>query len=164
MIFLALSGIVCLHTVKAQLTATPVCPTFTIDVLEGTVNEKLDCNSTAGEVKKFFPCFTDAVEETNGATCGGVFYKDRDIRFFTERDYIEIGEKFKGKLIPALIGASRSSLFKMLGNPKIKDVTWDAFVTKFGTLVLYYNSAGNINKIQISVKATDTLKLCEQQQ
>ncbi|MBL0357372.1 MAG: hypothetical protein IPP72_11025 [Chitinophagaceae bacterium] len=150
-----------MQSVYAQLTTTPVCPVFTVDVLEGTINEKLDCRSTAGEVKKVFPCFTDVVEETGGAGCGGVFYKDKGISFFTERNYIEINEKFKGKLIPALLGTNRTGLFKLLGNPKIKDPAWDAFTTKFGILILYYDKAGNINKLQLSNKSTDSIKLCE---
>lgn len=160
-ITLMLFGIMMVHYASAQLTTTPVCPVFAVDVLEGIINEKLDCRSTAGEVKKVFPCFTDAVDEANGAGCGGVFYRDKGISFFTERNYIEVTEKFKGKLVPALLGVGRVSLFKLLGNPKIKDLSWDAFTTKFGTLILYYNKAGNIYKLQISNQGTDTIKLCE---
>lgn len=160
-ITLVLIAGITIHTAGAQLKATPVCPVFKIDVLEGVINEKLDCNSTVGEVKKLFPCFTEEKEETNGATCGGVFYKDKDISFYTERDYIEIGEKFKGQLTPALIGVSRNSLFTVLGNPQIKDATWDAFKTKFGLVIIYYNQANKINKVQISTKSAEAIKLCE---
>jgi hypothetical protein len=160
-ILLVITGFGCLQFANAQLNAAPVCPAFTVDVLDGTINEKLDCSSTAGEVKKYFPCFTDAVEETGGAGCGGVFFKDRGISFFTERDYIEINENFKGKLIPSLLGVSRSSLFTMLGNPQLKDPNWDAFATKYGILILYYNKAGKVNKLQVSIKNTATIKLCD---
>lgn len=146
--------------VTAQLKTTPVCPSFTVDILEGTVND-LNTKSTLGEVKTSFPCFTSLVEAATGAACVGVFYKDKNINFFTERGYIEIGEKFKGKLSLPLMGASRSGLFKWLGYPKIKDVSWDAFQTKYGILILYYNKAGKINKFQMSNKSTDTIKLCE---
>lgn len=147
-------------SVKAQLTATPVCPTISIDLLEGLVNERLQCISTPGEVKKVFPCFTNETEETNGSTCGGVFYKDKDFYFFTERDYIEILAKFKGVLAPSIMGVNRNGLFKILGNPKLKDAGWDAFQTKYGTLILYYDSAGKVNKIQMTTKSTSTIKLC----
>jgi hypothetical protein len=160
-IAIIIAAVISAQTVTAQLKSTPICPVFKIDVLEGVINERLDCNSTAGEVKKLFPCFTHEKEETGGATCGGVFYKDKDISFFTERDYIEIGEKFKGQLTPALMGVSRGSLFTVLGNPQIKDATWDAFKTKFGILVIYYNQAGKINKVQISTKSAESIKLCE---
>ena len=150
-----------LPAAEAQLKATPVCPTFSIDILEGVVNEKLDCTSTGGEVQKYFPCISEVVEETNGSGCGGVFYKEKNIYFYTERDYIEIREKFKGKLEPALMGVNRNSLFKLLGNPKMKDAAWEAYQTKYGTLVLYFDANSKINKLQITNKSTETLKLCE---
>lgn len=150
-----------LPAANAQLKATPVCPTFSVDVLEGHVNHKVDFSSTGGEVQKLFPCFTEVVEESNGTTCAGVFYKDKDIYFYTERDYIEIREKFKGTLEPALMGVNRSNLFKLLGNPGMKDASWEAYQTKYGTLVLYFDANSKINKLQISNKNTETLKLCE---
>ena len=161
LIAFVIAVVIGLPAAKSQLKATPVCPTFSIDVLEGVVNEKLDCSSTGGEVQKLFPCFTEVVEETNGNTCGGVFYKTKDIYFYTERDYIEIREKFAGKLEPAIMGVSRTSLFKLLGNPKMKDATWEAYQTKYGTLVLYFDANSKINKLQITNKSTETLKLCE---
>jgi hypothetical protein len=147
--------------VCGQLRATPVCTTFNVDILEGRINDKLDCNSTGGEVQKIFPCFSSVVEETGGAGCGAVLYKDKGISFFTERDYVEITDQFTGKLEPALMGVNRTLLFKLLGNPKIKDAAWEAYQTKFGCLVLYFNAAGKINKIQISTRTIDTIKLCE---
>jgi hypothetical protein len=161
MIAILLTGIFCVQLLQAQLKTTPVCPPFAVDVLEGTVNEMIFTYSGIAEIEKKFPCFTSATEETNGSTCGGVFYKDKDIYFFTERDYIEVGEHFKGKLSLPLMGAARNSLFSRLGNPAIKDVTWDAFQTKFGILVLYYNKANKVNKLQFSNKNTESLKLCE---
>ncbi len=159
--FFLVAGIVCIQFTQAQLTATPACPVFSVDILDGIINEKLDCSSTIGEVKKIFPCFSDVVEETGGGGCGGVFFKEPGISFITERDYIEINEKFKGKLSPALMGASRSSLFKLLGNPKLKDQDWEAYLTKYGLLVLYYDKTGKIIKLQITNKSPDSLKLCD---
>lgn len=156
-----LAAFICLPAANAQLKSTPACPAFSVDILEGVINNKLYCTSTSGEVQKLFPCFTQVVEETNGTTCGGVLYKDKDIFFYTERDYIEIGNNFKGKLEPALMGANRAGLFKLLGNPKVKDASWEAYQTKFGTLVLYFDAASKINKIQITTKTTETIKLCE---
>lgn len=148
------------NNTEAQLKTGTVCPVFKAEVLEGTVSG-LDSRSTFGEVAKKFPCFSSKVEETNGATCGGLFYKEKDIYFYTERDYIEIGEKFKGELNPSLMGKSRTSLFSLLGYPKIKETGWDAFQTQYGILILYYNKAGKINKLQMSKQSTDTIKLCE---
>ncbi|MGQ0739749.1 MAG: hypothetical protein ACT4OJ_11860 [Bacteroidota bacterium] len=146
---------------NAQLKTTPVCPAFNVDILAGRIND-LKPNSTGGQIKKAFPCFTSAEDEGTETKCGSnVFYKDKDIYFYTGRDYVEIGEKFKGKLSLPLMGAARNGLFKWLGHPKIKDVNWDAFQTAYGTLVLYYNKAGKINKLQFSTLSSETLTLCE---
>jgi len=144
----------------AQLVAKPVCPTFTVDIMNGSVNG-LFPKSAIVEIQTTLPCFTGMVEKDSVSKCGGVFYADRDINFYTGRRYIEIGDKFKGKLTPALMGVSRNSLFSLLGYPKLKDAGWDAFQMGYGCLVLYYNAAGKINKIQISNKGIDALKLCE---
>jgi|SRR5436190_15028522 len=144
----------------AQLKATAVCPPFTIDLMDGNVNG-LYPKSAIEEIRTKFPCVTDIVEQASGSKCAGVFFRPLDVSFFTERNYIEIGEKFKGKMAPALMGVSRTTLFTLLGQPKLKDPKWEAFQMGYGTLVLYYNSAGKVNKIQISSKSTESLKLCE---
>jgi len=144
---------------NAQLKAKPSCGAFSVDVLNGTVdNVKPDFN--AEQVKEKFPCLTS--EEQPSYKCGSaLFYKDRDISFYVQRQYVEIGPAFKGKLSVPLLGAARGSLFKYLGNPAIKDPNWDAFQMSYGTLVLHYNSAGKVILIQFSTKGTETLNLCE---
>ena len=92
---------------------------------------------------------------------GYCFFADKDVCFYTERDYIEIKEKFKGKLSLPLIGADRKSLFKWLGHPLLKDDTWDVFETKYGILVLHYNKLNKVNLIQMTTKSTETLNLCQ---
>jgi hypothetical protein len=147
---------------QAQLKTTPVCPSLTVDILGGRVNELLLPTSTIGQIKEKLPCFTSAENESDSAKCGGgVFYKDKDIYFYTKRDYVEIGPNFKGSLSIPLMAASRNALFKWLGNPKIKDVNWDAFETAYGILILYYNKSGKVNKIQFSKHSADTINLCE---
>lgn len=143
----------------AQLKAKVICPAFDVDILEGKVNT-YKATVGAGELKNKFPCFTSTTNDS--AKCGeAIYFKDKDIIFYTGRDYVEIGEKFKGKISLPLIGASRGSLFKWLGNPKMKDDTWDAFQTAYGTLVLHYNKAKKVRLIQFSTKDTNTLSLCE---
>lgn len=149
------------HSVEAQLKTTVVCPTFRVDILDGKIND-LYINSTLAEFKKIFPCYSSTEEETADSKCGGgVFYKDKDIYIYTGRDYVEIKEKFKGSLTVPLMGAARNSLFKWLGHPKIKDVNWDAYQTAYGILIVYYNKTGKVNKLQMSINSTETLKLCE---
>jgi hypothetical protein len=154
--------VMCLFELSiGQLKAKAICPAFVVDILNGNVNA-VKSDFTAAEIKDKFPCFTSTEDAGTASKCGeGVFYKDKDLYFYTQRSYIEIGEKFKGKLSIPLLGASRNALFKWLGNPKIKDDTWDAFEMAYGTLVLHYNAAGKVKLIQFSTKTTDTLSLCE---
>ncbi len=160
--FLFLISLLLGFTATAQLKTTPKCPDFSIDILNGIVNKAILPNSTIGQIKQNLPCFTSSEEEGTTAKCGGgVFYKDKDIYFYTSRDYIEIGPAFKGTLSLPLMGASRNGLFKMLGSPQIKDVHWDAFQTSYGILILYYNSASKVDKIQFSTKTANTILLCE---
>jgi hypothetical protein len=160
-LFLLVAGSLLINGAAAQLKTTTVCNPFLVDILDGKVNG-VDPRYTQAQIKQVFPCFTTQEPETATSKCGGfIFYRDKDIYFYTGRDYIEIGEKFKGKLSLPLMGAARNSLFKMLGHPKIKDVNWDAFQTQYGTLVLYYNKASRVNKIQFSTQSTETIKLCE---
>lgn len=147
---------------SAQLKTTPKCPDFDIDILDGIVNKNILPTSTVGQIKLNLPCFTSFEEEGTSAKCGaGVFYKDRDIYFYTTRDYIEIGPTFKGTLSVPLMGAPRNGLFKWLGTPQIKDVNWDAFQTAYGILILYYDSTAKVNKIQFSTMSANTIHLCD---
>jgi hypothetical protein len=150
--------------VTAQLKAKSKCPDFYIDILNGTVNG-IKPNNTQNEIKDAFPCFTSSVDETSDAKCGGgIYFKDKDLSFFTKRSYVEVGAKFVGKTSFPLLGTKRGSLFTRLGNPKIKDDLWDAYETQYGTLVLHYDVAGAAGKVkffQFSTLGTDQLNLCE---
>ena len=154
--------LVCVSGAMAQLKAKTVCPAFEVDILKGRINGSVKPSFTVPEIKAQIPCFTSAEDESATAKCGGgVYYKDKDISFYTQRDYVVLGPKFKGKLSIPLMGAPRNGLFKWLGNPKIKDTDWDAFQTSYGTLVLYYNAAKKVNRILFSTKPTEELNLCE---
>ncbi|MEO9146857.1 MAG: hypothetical protein ABI237_15005 [Ginsengibacter sp.] len=153
----------CLYmAVSAQLKTTPKCPDFDINILKGIVNEAILPNSTIGQIKLKFPCATGTEEEGAASKCGaGVFYKDKDVYFYTDRNYIEIGPNFKGKISLPLIGASRDNLFKWLGSPQVKDIHWDAFQTAYGLLILYYNKDSKVNKIQFSTETSSSIRLCD---
>ena len=154
-LFVAISSIA-----NAQLKVKPTCGTFTVNILDGKVND-VRPDFTNGQIKKKLPC-NSSEEEEGGPKCGGsVFYKDQDVKFFTGRDYVEIGPAFKGKLSIPLMGAKRGTFFKWLGNPKLKDDGWDAFETQYGCLILYYNSASKVRMIRFGTKGTDAINLCE---
>lgn len=148
----------------AQLKAKAKCPDFYIDILNGTVNG-IKPNNTQGEIKDAFPCFTSTEEESATAKCGGgIYFKDKDLYFYTKRNYVEVGPKFAGKTSFPLLATKRGTLFSRLGNPKIKDDLWDAYETQYGTLVLHYDVAGAAGKVkffQFSTLGTDQLNLCE---
>lgn len=161
-IMISLSAMLICAVASAQLKRSVECPDFNIDILDGTVNGEIIPESTNGQIMLKFPCFTSEEKVGTTAKCGaGVFYKDRDVYFYTDRNYIEIGPAFKGKMSLHLLGAARNSLFNTLGSPQIKDVNWDAFQTKYGLLILYYDKAGKIDKIQFSSENSNTIRLCE---
>jgi hypothetical protein len=143
---------------SGQLTAKPVCGVFTVDILNGTVNN-MKPNVNEQEIREQLPCYTS--DQKADSTCGRtLFYKDRDVTIYLQRKYVEIGPAFKGKLSIPLIGASRDGLFKWIGNPKIKDTDWDAYQMQYGTLVLHYEK-GKVKLIQFSTQATEQLSLCQ---
>lgn len=145
----------------AQLKVKAKCPDFEVDVLNGKVNG-IKADIPNDRLKILLPCFTSAAEEKDNSKCGSnVFFKDKDIYFYTQRDYIEIGPKFKGKLSLPLLGAQRANLFKWLGNPKLKDDKWNAYQTAYGTMVLHFDAANKVKLIQLSTQGTETLSLCE---
>jgi hypothetical protein len=145
----------------AQLTVKANCPVFEVDILDGKVNG-LKATAPNDQIKSKFPCFTSVAEEKDSAKCGtNVFFKDRDLYFYTQRDYVEIGPKFKGKLSVPLMGAPRNTIFKSLGTPKMKDAKWEAYSTNYGIIILYFDAANKVNKIQFSTQNTSNIQLCD---
>jgi hypothetical protein len=160
-VFLLLILIAGIISAKAQLVAKSRCDVFTVDILDGKVNG-LKPNARFDDIKDKLPCFTATEAEGSTAKCGGsIFYADKDLFFYTDRDYIEIREKFQGKYTTPIMGLPRAVLFKTLGNPKIKDDAWEAYQMAYGTLVVHFNKTGKVNLIQFSTRGTDLLSLCE---
>ena len=153
-----------LSAAMGQLKAKVKCPDIYIDVLNGTVNE-IKPSYTQNEIKEKFPCFTSAEEESAEAKCGGgIFFKTKDIFFYTKRKYVEVGPKFAGKTSIPILGTKRGSHFSRFGNPKVKDDLWEAYEMQYGTLVLHFDVAGANGKVkyfQFSTLGTDGLNLCE---
>src|SRR5215469_2187107 len=94
---------------SAQLKAKSKCPEFYIDILTGAVNG-IKPNNTPTEIKEAFPCFTSTDADSANAKCGGgVYFKDKDLYFYTKRDYVQVGPKFVGKTSFPLLGTKRGS-------------------------------------------------------
>ncbi|MEO8821766.1 MAG: hypothetical protein ABI267_07735 [Ginsengibacter sp.] len=160
-LFLSLSSLLFFTVASAQLKTEVKCPDINVNILSGTVNGVITPTSNAAQVKKNLVCFS-SFEEDPKTKCGAsVFYKDKDIYFYTTRNYVEIGPNFKGTLSIPLMGAARDGLFKTLGDPEIKQPEWDAFKTAYGILILYYDKQSKVDKIQFSTKSTATIQLCE---
>jgi len=149
-----------------QLKAKVKCPDLVVDVLNGTVNNQKP-NYGWAEIKENIPCFTSAVDAESQAKCGAaIFYKDKDLAIYTSirKHYIEVGSKFVGKCSLPILGSKRGSLFKTLGNPKIKDDLWEAYDMQYGILILHFNvagAAGKVVKFQMSTESSETIELCE---
>lgn len=146
----------------AQLKTSTKCPEIDVDLLYGIINQTILPSSDIAMIKHDLPCFTGLQNKDDSSKCGAaVFYKDKDIYFYTDRDYVEIGPNFKGKLSLPLMGSPRGAIFKWLGAPQIKEANWEAFKTSYGILILYYDKENKVNKIQFSTKTAKTIQLCE---
>ena len=157
---LALAFIISSQFVHAQLRSTPYCPTFVIDILDGTVS-KMHPLSPFGDIKNHLPCFTDVVDELTSGGCGGVFFKDKGIYFYTYRHYIDIKGNFVGNMSLPLMGSDRKMLFSWFGNAALKDINWEVYQMRYGCLVVFFDINAKVNRVIISSNSPETLRLCE---
>lgn len=156
LLLLAVAG----FNAEAQLKVKPDCGVVTVDVYKGWINEAKP-NADPEQIKVKLPCFTSFEKEGNQSTCGGgVYYDDKGVRFYVQRDYVVITDKFKGKFTAPVMGVKKSSMFTRFGNPKMKDANWEAYQMAYGIMIVYYNAGGVVNKIIISTKSTDDIDLC----
>lgn len=147
-------------TANAQLKTKPDCGVITVDVYKGWINEAKP-NADPEQIKAKLPCFTSADKEGNESGCGGgVYYDDKGICFYIQRDYVVITDAFKGKFTVPVLGAKRDDLFVRFGNPKMKDTNWEAYQMAFGIMIVYYNMKDVINKVILSTKPIDEIDLC----
>lgn len=146
--------------VNAQLKTKPDCGVITVDVYKGWINEAKP-NADPEQIKAKLPCFTSSDKEGNESGCGGgVYYDDKGICFYVQRDYVVITDAFKGKFTVPVLGAKSDDLFVRFGNPKVKDANWEAYQMAFGIMIVYYNMKGVINKVILSTKGADEIDLC----
>jgi hypothetical protein len=144
----------------AQLTKKADCGVLTVDVYKGWINEAKP-NADPEQIKAILPCFTSFEKEGNTSTCGGgVYYDDKGLRFYVQRDYFVVTDKFKGKFTAPVLGVKKGGLFTRFGNPKMKDANWEAYQMAYGIMIVYYNTKDVVNKVIISTKTTDDISLC----
>jgi len=162
LVSLAFIAILYCSSASAQLKTTVKCPEIDVNLLKGIVNKTVLPTSDPALINHDIPCATAFNATSSSNKCGaGVFYKSKDIYFYTDRDYVEIGPAFKGRLSLPLMNASRSSLFKYLGAPQIRESNWEAYETSYGILIIYFNKQNRVNKIQFSTKTAKNIQLCD---
>jgi predicted oxidoreductase (fatty acid repression mutant protein) len=145
----------------AQLKTKADCGNLFVDIYKGWINEAKP-NADPEQIKAKLPCFTSFEKEGNESVCGGgIYYPDKGMTAYTQRDYFVFTDKFKGKFSVPLMGAKQSALFAWLGNPKLKDANWEAYGMGYGTLIIYYNDKNVVNKVIMSTKGTDDIQLCD---
>lgn len=147
-------------SLRAQLTVSDKCGSILVDILDGKING-MRPNRAHEELAEKLPCFTSQVTAKDSSACGAALYfKDKDFTIYTDRDYVDIGPAFKGKMTLPLMGAKKGSLFNHLGNPKLKDGNWEAYQTNYGLLIVYYSNTSTVNRIQFSTRTAETISLC----
>ena len=150
-----------LSQAKAQLKTKADCGIMIVDVYKGWINEVMP-SADPERIKAKIPCFTSFEPESNESKCGGgIYYADKGLTVYIQREYFLMDEKFKGKMSVPLMGAKQGALFTLLGNPKVKDANWEAYQMSYGTLILYYNAKRVVSKIVMSTKTTDEINLCD---
>jgi hypothetical protein len=84
------------------------CDSIVVNLKNGTIN-KLKPSASQDEVKAALPCSTGDTEDGSDFNCGGgVFFLDNDFFFYTGNDYIELREKFNGKLSTPVLGLKKN--------------------------------------------------------
>jgi hypothetical protein len=147
---------------SAQLKSSSSCGTVLVDIYKGWINKALPQDHPE-QIKAKMPCYTRYEQEGNESPCGGgVYYTNRDIRFMIQRDYIVIGENCKDAFNLVLLGKKEEDFFSELGSPKMKDANWKAYQMSYGTLILFFNQQGLVNKIIITNHTTDDVNLCNE--
>lgn len=76
----------------SQLKTTVKCPEINVDLLYGIVNGTILPTSNPALIKHDLPCYTGFEDKGTSSKCAGVFYKDKDIYFYTERNYVGFAE------------------------------------------------------------------------
>jgi hypothetical protein len=95
----------------------PGCDTIVVDTQGGTING-LRPTASQAEVMAQFPCATGDTEDGSAFNCGGgVFFLNHTFFAYTGRDYWEIRQGFSGEIDVPILGAVRSGVDIVHGDP-----------------------------------------------
>jgi hypothetical protein len=158
---LTLLCLLSIGTSLAQVTQKTKCDGMMVDILDGKVNRTRP-DYTPDRIKLDLPCFTSSEDESDSAKCGGfIEYKDKDLIFYTAKDYVEVGPKYNGGWTIRLMGAKKGTLFNQLGNPGFRATDMEGYQTAYGTLLLYYDTKGMVRLVRMVTKPIGLISLCE---
>jgi hypothetical protein len=122
---------------------TSGCENLEFDVATGTLNG-LKPTASQEDVIAALPCSTGSTPEGSDSNYGGgVFFLDHDFFFYTARDFIEIREKFSGRVSLPLLGADQKTVVSRMGSPQrslAEDRIW-LFSRSYGCLRLQFNAS-----------------------
>lgn len=147
-----------------------LCDTLKADLDSGMVS-KMKPDAPVDSLKKYFPCYTEEVEEGTGSKCGGGLMFDRlNFSAYTEQDYFEFRKGFTGTINYQLFGHDEEYLQSVLGDPvRVTDVqefdgapvqTVCFYKKNYGFLLIWFDTDQKIVKLQMYAKALDKIELC----
>ncbi len=109
-----------------------------IDLENGQING-LTPSSSAEEIKKVMPFFTDEIPENKGIDCdGGIYYAHQDLFFYTARDFVSIRTAYNGQISKDLLTKNIQQVSKLLGQP---DHTITPAGDEASIVVAYYKTS-----------------------
>jgi hypothetical protein len=148
------------------------CPPIIVDITTGTVTT-LKPAASFTQVKSRLPCFTGETKEGSVLNCGGgVFFGDRDLYFYTERDFIEIRKNFKGVfrkdgLELDIIGMEVKTFNILIGDEPSRTLSEDdtdnytgVWATSYGSLRVTFVQ-GVVSQVAIHSQSPDKIRVCD---
>ena len=159
-LFLIATAVISLGIWRANQRHGTHCDDLAVDIANGTVGG-LSPEATPDEIKARFPCFTGTTSEGGGFNeGGGVFFKNHDMYFYTQRDYIEIRQDFTGVVPDNLLSKGTKQVRNLLGPPisseqssgiengAIVEQVTSTFQTPYGRLVVV-STPSRVRMVQI---------------
>ncbi len=136
------------------------CNSLHFDLTRGTLNG-LPPTASASDIKGRLPCFTGETPEGDERLNwgGGVFFLNHQVYFYTHRDWIEVRSGFRGRVIPALLSAPRSTVLKTLGQPvrSLPESESLLFPASYGCVQIFLDAAGRASTLAAHSRACENV-------
>ncbi len=136
------------------------CPKLIFDLEAGTMNG-LKPTASQDEIVAAIPCVSSITEEGSKFNQGGgVFYTAKKFYVYTAEDYMQIRERYWGKVTPDLEEASRDRVLSHYGMPNETAAkgTRIYYTKPYGCLQFMFGKDGIVSRISIhSVSCKDAI-------